>query len=183
MTIPPPSRRNRSCRRPGEWLAGSRLLAAAVILVVILVLALPRGMPGMAVAAEDITGVWLTDDGRAAIEIRPCGADRCGYIVWMGPDSEGSETATDRNNPDPKLRSRRMCGLQIISGLRPQPDGSWGGGRVYNPESGRTFGMKIRRLSADAVRATGYIGLEFLGQSMEWRRAPNNLRRCDRAAR
>src|SRR5689334_14074869 len=47
-------------------------------------------------AAEDITGVWLTAENEGAIEIRPCGSDRCGFIVWMGdPKSEGK---TDQHN-------------------------------------------------------------------------------------
>ena len=133
-------------------------------------------------APEDITGVWLTDQKDGAIEIRPCGDHRCGRIVWMkNPKGPDGKAPVDKNNPDPKLRSHTICGLQIISALRPQSDGSWGDGKVYNPDNGQTYGMKIRRQTADSVKATGYMGFELFGQSMEWRRAPKNLGRCDEA--
>jgi uncharacterized protein (DUF2147 family) len=179
MAIPPCHRRSRSSdRRRSGSLFSSRVLPAGAILL----LALALAQPGLAASPEDIAGVWLTDDARAAIEIRPCGAERCGYVVWMGsPKSAEGEPSTDRNNPDPARRSHTICGLQIISGLKPQADGSWGQGRVYNPKTGKTYGMKIRREAPDAVKATGYLGLELLGQSMEWRRAPNDLGRCQGA--
>jgi uncharacterized protein (DUF2147 family) len=147
-----------------------------------LIVACALAQPGFAAPPEDITGVWLTEDGRAAIEIRPCGAQRCGSIVWMNDQKdEQGKVPIDRNNPDPNLRSREICGLQIIAGLTPQEDGSWGQGRVYNPETGKTYGMKISRDAPDTVKAIGYLGLEFLGQTMEWRRAPKNLGRCQGA--
>jgi uncharacterized protein (DUF2147 family) len=135
-------------------------------------------------SAQDITGVWLTDDGEGAIEIRPCGEQRCGRIAWMkepkGPDGK---PPTDTNNPDPNLRSRRICGLQIINGLKAQADGNWADGRVYNPDDGKTYGMKIRREGADIVKAHGYLGFELFGKTQEWRRAPKNLGTCEEAAK
>jgi uncharacterized protein (DUF2147 family) len=180
MTVPPLHPRSSflrpfARRKPfaNRWRA-----AAASILIA----ALAFGQPGVAAAPEDISGVWLTQDDRGGIEIRPCGAERCGYIVWTGhrKDQKG-DAATDRNNPDPDLRSRRICGLQIISGLKPEADGGWGRGRVYNPETGKTYGIKIRREAPDVVKATGYLGLELLGQTMEWRVAPKGLAKCEGA--
>jgi len=137
---------------------------------------------GFAAPPEDITGIWLTQEGEGAIEIRPCGEQRCGRIAWMkdSKDKDG-QAPTDRNNPNPALRSRRICGLQIISGLQPQRDGSWAQGRVYDPDTGQTFDMEIRRETAETVKATGYMGLKLFGRTMEWRRAPKNLVRCDEA--
>lgn len=138
--------------------------------------------PGLAAPPEDISGIWLTDDGEGGIEIRPCGDQRCGRIAWMkDPKGDDGKPPIDRNNPEASLRARPICGLQIISGLKPQEDGSWGQGRVYNPDSGKTYDMEIRRLTADTVKATGYMGFKLLGQSMEWKRAPKNLGTCNEA--
>jgi uncharacterized protein (DUF2147 family) len=145
--------------------------------------ALTLGLPSFALA-QDISGVWVTDDGEGAIEIQPCGGERCGRIAWMkDPKGPDGRPPTDTNNPDPALRSRRICGLQIIAGLKPQADGSWGDGRVYNPDNGKTYGMKIRRAGADMVKATGYLGFELFGQTQDWRRAPKNLGTCEDAAK
>ena len=139
--------------------------------------------PAFAAPPEDITGLWLTDDGEGGIEIRPCGEQRCGRIAWMkDPKGSDGKPPVDSNNPDATLRARPICGLQIISGLKPQADGSWGQGKVYNPDSGKTYDMEIRRLTADSVKVTGYMGIKLLGQSMDWKRAPKNLGSCSEAA-
>ena len=174
-----------SCHLHTRIVGYSRVRASSVWLgvsVLIGILALPAS--GAAAPAEDIAGLWLTQEGEGAIEIRPCGEQRCGRIVWMkDPKGPDGQPPLDRSNPDPGLRSRTICGLQIISGLRPQADGTWGGGKVYDPDTGRTYDMEIRRDTADSVKATGYMGFRLLGQTMEWRRAPKNLGRCDEAAK
>lgn len=144
-------------------------------------------IPGLALAQDakqDISGLWVTEDGDGAIDIRPCGDQRCGRIAWMkepkGPDGK---PPVDVNNPDPNLRARRICGLQIINGLKAQADGTWADGRVYNPDNGKTYGMKMRREGADTLKAHGYLGFELLGQTQEWRRAPKNLGTCEEAAK
>jgi uncharacterized protein (DUF2147 family) len=139
--------------------------------------------PAVAAPAEDIAGQWLTDDGEGVIDIRPCGEQRCGRIAWMkDPKGADGKPPLDHNNPNPSLRSRPICGLQIISGLKAQADGSWGEGRVYDPDSGKTYDMEIRREAPDVIKATGYMGFKMLGQTREWRRAPKNLGSCDAPA-
>jgi uncharacterized protein (DUF2147 family) len=167
--------RRRRGQRPVVRRAG---IVAAVTAVMSL------AAPALAAPLEDIVGTWLTDENEGAIEVRPCGDQRCGRIVWMKePKGKDGKPPLDRNNPDPKLRSNTICGLQIISGLKPQSDGSWGDGQVYDPDTGKTYGMKIRRETADSVKATGYMGFELFGRSMEWRRAPKNLGRCEDATK
>ena len=163
--------------RPFLWRRhSSRRTSVLAALVGIIGLA----QPSLAAPPEDITGVWLTNDNEGAIEIRPCGDQRCGRIAWMkDPKGPDGKPPLDRNNPDPNLRARAICGLQIISGLKPQADGSWGQGQVYDPDSGKTYSMKIRRAGVETLTATGYMGIELFGQSMDWRRAPQNLGRCD----
>lgn len=153
----------------------SRAVRAGAILGLLLAF----GATVRAAAPEDITGLWLTDDGEGAIEIRPCGEQRCGRIAWSkNPNGPDGRVAVDSNNPDPSLRTRPICGIQIISGLKPQSDGSWGEGRVYNPENGKTYDMEIRRQTTDSVKVTGYMGLKILGQTMDWHRAPKTLALC-----
>src|SRR5689334_61023 len=69
-----------------------------------------------AATPDDIAGVWLTDDGEGAIEILPCGEQRCGRIVWMKNKDDKGRMPTDEKNPDVSLRSRPICGLMIVNG-------------------------------------------------------------------
>lgn len=160
--------------------AGGRSFAWPVAVLAGLVGILTFAGPGFANPIPDITGLWVTHDGEGAIEIRPCGDQRCGRIAWMkDPKGDDGKPPLDRKNPDPALRSRPICGLQIISGLKPQSDGVWGRGKVYDPDSGSTYDMEIRRDTPETIKATGYAGLQILGQTKEWRHAPKNLGRCD----
>jgi uncharacterized protein (DUF2147 family) len=162
-------------RRAGGWSFGRPVDVLAGLAGI-----LAFASPGFANPIPDITGLWVTHDGEGAIEIRPCGDQRCGRIAWMkDPKGADGKPPLDRNNPDPALRSRTICGLQIISGLKSQPDGAWGRGKVYDPDSGNTYDMEIRRDTAETIKATGYAGFQILGQTKEWRQAPKNLGRCD----
>ena len=84
------------------------------------------GSPAIAHAAPklDPSGVWLVEDATARIRIEHCGqpADRiCGYLVWEKEPGEGA-AALDGKNPDPKKRSRRLLGVQLILGLAPEDE-------------------------------------------------------------
>ncbi|MFY8195787.1 MAG: DUF2147 domain-containing protein, partial [Novosphingobium sp.] len=43
----------------------------------------------------------------------------------------------DVNNPDPALRKRKLVGLPILTGF--VADGNKWRGKIYDPESGRTY--------------------------------------------
>src|SRR5258708_40132814 len=132
-----------------------------------------------AAAAPSPQGVWLTEDGDGAVEIFDCGDLLCGRIVWqqssLRPD--GSADIDDRN-PDPALRNRPVCGLQIIGSLRQADPATWSDGWVYDPDSGKTYHVKLTMESADTLRLRGYIGIPLLGESQLWQRAPGDLPLC-----
>lgn len=132
------------------------------------------------------TGVWLNHSGRGAVEIRPCGtsgrdANRlCGFIVWLrSPTNKRGVPLTDGYNPKPSMRSRPICGLPVLGSLRPMSDGSWDQGWVYDPEQGKSFDAAIRLRSRDRLILTGYKGVKFFSKSFVWKRAPDDLPRCD----
>ena len=74
-------------------------------------------------------GVWLDDTGRGAVEIKPCGTNLCGSIYWLQEPISATtgRPVTDAYNPDSAKRTRAVCGLQVIGGVKPQGDGNWGG--------------------------------------------------------
>jgi len=130
-------------------------------------------------AAPAPQAVWLTEDGEGAVEIFDCGGSLCGRIVWQKSAlrADGSPDIDDRN-PDPALRRRPICGLQIIGELTRSDPASWDGGWVYDPDSGKTYHVKLTIEGADTLRLRGYIGIPLLGESQLWRRAPADLPLC-----
>lgn len=134
-------------------------------------------------AREPVSGVWLNDTGRGAVEIYPCAASVCGRIIWLRqPISKSGKPVQDKNNPEPAARQNAVCGLEVITGAAPQEDGSWDGGRIYDPQTGKSFNVAIERLDRDRVRITGYVGARFFGKSYVWQRAPQSLERCSNDA-
>jgi len=120
------------------------------------------------------TGVWIDHTGRGAVEIAPCGQGQtlCGRIVWMkAPADTKGLPLLDGRNPDRTQRSRPICGLQIIGELKPQRDGSWDNGWIYDPEQGESFDVEIRLRAPDVLQVKGYKGLKFLSETFQWKRA------------
>lgn len=133
--------------------------------------------------------MWFNHSGRGAVEIRPCGetgrdANRlCGFIVWLkDPNNKRGEPLTDGYNADPRKRKRPICGLPVLGSLRPMSDGSWDQGWVYDPEQGKSFDAAIALRTADRLVLTGYKGVKFFSKSFLWKRAPDDLPRCDNGA-
>lgn len=93
-------------------------------------------------AAGPITGRWLTADGSAVVAIAPCGAALCGRIARLnkGP---ANGPAIDANNPDPKLKTRPLLGMAVLTGLTASGDG-WKGS-IYDPKKGKTYKATVTR--------------------------------------
>jgi len=112
--------------------------------------------------AQDIKGKWLTEAGDAQVEIYEQNGKMNGKIVWLekGPDTK------DVHNKDEKLRSRKLMGVNILSGLTKKDD-KWEGGRIYNPKNGKNYKCAIW-LDGDKLKVRGYIG--FLYETQTWKR-------------
>lgn len=112
--------------------------------------------------SQDIKGKWLTEAGDAQVEIYEANGKVNGKIVWL---KQGPETK-DTHNPDEKLRSRKLMGVNILSGLSKKKD-KWEGGRIYNPKNGKDYKCSIW-LEDGKLKVRGYIG--FLYETQTWKR-------------
>lgn len=112
--------------------------------------------------SQDILGKWVTESGDAHVEIYEQGGKLNGKIVWL---QKGPETK-DTHNPDEKLRSRKLMGVNILSGLQKKKD-KWEGGRIYNPKNGKDYKCAIWP-DGDKLKVRGYIG--FLYETQTWTR-------------
>jgi uncharacterized protein (DUF2147 family) len=113
--------------------------------------------------AQDFLGKWVTEAGDAQVEIYKAGDKVNGKIVWL---QKGPETK-DIHNTDEKLRSRKLMGVNILSGLTKKKD-KWEGGKIYNPKNGKNYKCSIW-LEGKELKVRGYIG--FLYETQTWKRA------------
>ncbi len=124
-------------------------------------------------------GRWIWDTGEAAIEFHPCGTALCGRVVWLRDETEhGSEHVVDLKNPDSSLRSRRICGVDYITGLRLNQDGAWVTGRIYDFLHGRTYDLDLTNVKPDRIEMRGYQGIHLLGTTLHLLPAPPDLPNC-----
>ena len=112
--------------------------------------------------AQDIKGKWLTEAGDAQVEIYEQNGKVNGKIVWLqkGPDTK------DVHNKDEKLRTRKLMGVNILSGLTKKKD-KWEDGRIYNPKNGKDYKCSIW-MDGNKLKVRGYIG--FLYETQTWTR-------------
>ena len=115
-----------------------------------------------AFAGSNPTGIWLDNDGRGAVEIKPCGNALCGNVVWVKSSSDADG-----------------CGKQIIGGVKSVGGGRWDNGWIYSPEKGRKYDVELTPLASGNLKVVGYAGLKFLSKTMIWKPAPADLQLCN----
>jgi uncharacterized protein (DUF2147 family) len=112
-----------------------------------------------ALAAPDPAfGEWLNEEGLARITIAPCSGDpalACGAVTWL-KGAAGVPTR-DVHNPDPAQRGKPLLGVLVIRDMKPQGPGRWVGGRVYQPQTGRTANGELKALSRNRLQVKGCI--------------------------
>jgi uncharacterized protein (DUF2147 family) len=140
--------------------------------IILMVLSL-YAIAGIAQESEKIAGIWWNDEKTTKIKVEKKEGKHIGTIVYMIPEKyENGETPKDDNNPDKKLQSRSLIGLQILSGL--EYDASkkeWKSGTIYDPKSGNTYDCYAWMESNDLLKLKGFVaGIRMLGRSSEWYR-------------
>jgi uncharacterized protein (DUF2147 family) len=145
------------------------------------VLAIGAGVAFLAAApvraADDISGLWLTDERDGHVEIKPCGEAMCGYIASI-LDPKVPADARDVHNEDTKLRGRPICGLQVLGDLKDNGD-AWEGW-VYDPhpDRGETYSVEVKRRDANTLVVHGYLGVKLIGETKRWTRDSKAIRKC-----
>lgn len=140
-----------------------------VLVLMGLLLALGANAYAASPEGDAIVGKWLTENGKSVVEVYHCGDAYCGKIVWLKePLREGKEKVDDKN-PDKSLRNRKIVGLEILKGLQYKGPNKWGGGKIYDPEKGKTYKCKAW-MEGGNLKFRGFIGFSLLGRTTTWTR-------------
>ena len=118
---------------------------------------------------DKIKGVWLTEKKDGKVEIYQTGHTWSGKLIWGNSvlDQNG-KPRHDVLNPDPKLSSRLIQGMVIITGLAYE-DGKWQGGEIYDSTTGKTYSISVT-VKDNNLNLRGYIGIPLLGKTTVWQR-------------
>ena len=124
--------------------------------------------PVAATFAQGVVGKWKLSDGTAIVEVYKDGDIYNGKIVWLkNPTAPDGGPAVDKNNPDEKLRSRQLIGLNMLSDLKAK-DGEYSGGVIYDPGNGKTYFCSMA-VEGDILKVRGSLDKRgLLGRTMDW---------------
>jgi uncharacterized protein (DUF2147 family) len=115
---------------------------------------------GPAYSAEPV-GLWYDHTGRGAVEITKCGANLCGRLVWLKDE-----------------KNKKACGLQIVGDVKPVSGGKWDNGWIYDPEKDSKYSVELTPMNDQTLKVVGYMGSKLFSETMTWKRAPADLKRC-----
>jgi uncharacterized protein (DUF2147 family) len=113
---------------------------------------------------EEVLGTWLVAKEDARVTIYKCQDKFCGKITWLKTPED-----LDTKNPDPAKRSEKILGMDILWGFSFNGD-QWVGGRIYDPDSGKTYRCKMWLKSATRLNLKGYVGIPLFGRTEIWTR-------------
>ncbi len=126
-------------------------------------------IPSLIIAQNSIIGTWKVIDDKdgeanSHIEIEQRGDSYFGKVVKLldVPDDVVCELCQGDKKNQPVL------GLEIVTDMKKSGD-SWKGGRILDPESGKTYKCRIKLID-NVLEVRGYIGIPALGRSQNWYR-------------
>ena len=142
-----------------------KLLLAALLAI------LPVSSALAQTPAPDPTGLWLTENKRAVVEIDHCGTSICGNVHWIIKDG----MQTDSKNPDAAKRERPICGLPLLWGFTQNPKNPkvWESGNIYKADEGDTYHATVSVVDQNKLYLRGYVGIPLLGKTQYWTRVSN----------
>ncbi|AOM78601.1 DUF2147 domain-containing protein [Pedobacter steynii] len=125
---------------------------------------------GLAQTSDAILGKWANSSGEAHIDISKKGDKFFGKIVWLkAPKDEKGQAKLDVKNPDLKLKTRPIMGLEMLKDFV-YDDGKWVDGKIYDPKTGKTYSCNMNIKANGDLNVRGYIGISLIGRSDTWKR-------------
>ena len=117
--------------------------------------------------ANNILGIWMTEEKDAKIQIYEQNEKYFGKLIWSkNMYNEQGNSKLDVNNPDEQLQKRPLENLILLSDFEFSGD-EWENGQIYDPKSGKTYKCYIK-LEGNQLEVTGYVGVKWLSRTVTW---------------
>lgn len=124
--------------------------------------------------ADAILGQWMSTRRNVKVQVYREGNEFKGRVIWFkDSDDPGKPMATrlDENNPDPKLRKRKVLGMPVLSRLSyNSKNGRWENGKIYDPKTGRLWSAVAYLDEKGVLNVKGYWQFEFIGKTMRFKK-------------
>lgn len=123
---------------------------------------------------QGVIGKWKTVDdktgiAKSIIEITEAnGLYKAHVIELLDPEYAGTNPVCELCKGDKK--NKPILGLEIMWNLEKDSSKKWSGGKILDPENGKTYGCKLSLEDEDTLKVRGYLGFAALGRNQFWYR-------------
>lgn len=121
---------------------------------------------------DRIVGKWVSSEKNLVVQVYKSGDRFRGKIAWYKDDpAKAMDEWTDKHNPDPALRSRKILGIDVLRDLKYDPKGDvWEDGMIYEAKTGKEYNASAYIDKQGILRVKGYWHLKIFGKTMTFRR-------------
>lgn len=122
--------------------------------------------------AEQVCGKWESSEKKLIIQVYVENGQFRAKLTWYAnTGGKPLDYWKDVNNPDPKLRSRTLLGMGILSNLKYDKDkNSWEDGIVYDSRHGHYWNASAYIDKHGLLQVRGYWHFKFIGRTMTFYR-------------
>jgi uncharacterized protein (DUF2147 family) len=120
-----------------------------------------------------ICGKWESSEKNLIVQVYKENGKFFGKIVWY-TDTGGKpmDYGTDKRNPDPKLRSRKILGMSVLRDMvYDASSNSWEDGIIYESKHGKEWNASVYIDKAGMLKVKGYWHFKLIGKTMTFTRA------------
>ena len=121
--------------------------------------------------SDGILGKWISEKRDLIVEVYKQHNEYRAKSVWFNTKTKPMELWTDAKNPDPKLRSRKLLGMDVLKQLRYDPfHNEWVDGSIYDATTGKTWQSVVWLDNKNKLEVKGYWLMRFLSKTMSFTR-------------
>ncbi|MDR1345567.1 MAG: DUF2147 domain-containing protein [Bacteroidales bacterium] len=106
------------------------------------------------VKGQNITGIWLTENGESKVEIYERNSEFFGKVIWVKEQTE---------------KAQKSVGVTILKNFVRQEDNTYKGS-IFAPHLDKTFKGAITSKSESEITVRGFLGISLFGSSQHWKR-------------
>jgi uncharacterized protein (DUF2147 family) len=114
-------------------------------------------------SGDALIGTYMTDKNEGMVEIIKKDNKYYGKLMWTKTPGK-----LDDFNPDPKQKTDKLAGKEILKDFVFDGKELWHNGTIYDPKNGKTYSCKITRDEKGNLNVRGYIGVSLLGRTTFW---------------
>src|ERR1700710_658278 len=122
---------------------------------------------------DQVCGKWMSSEKSLIVEVYKEKDEYKAKVIWFKntDTSKRMDEWTDKHNPDPAFRNRKLIGMSILKNMIYVPkSNSWENGKIYDAKDGREWEASAYIDKNGELRVTGYWHFKFIGRTMSFTR-------------